>query len=60
MPNIDLIRTNDGLPGIPDMEGMSDSEKIDTLNETIKMQRDYIVRLKEQIGYELSVLKRSD
>ncbi|MBQ7786166.1 MAG: hypothetical protein IJ381_08505 [Clostridia bacterium] len=49
----DLIRTNEGLPPLPDLDGMAAEEKIDALYRYIRQQQDYIVRLKEQIGYEL-------
>ena len=53
MANQDLLRTNDGLPNLPDMSEMDDRQKIDTLYRYSASLRDYIVRLKDQIGYEL-------
>ena len=53
MAAIDLIRTNEGLPELPKLDGMEAEEKINVLYRYIRQQQDYIVRLKEQIGYEL-------
>lgn len=53
MANQDLIRTNDGLPALPDISEMSDKQKIEALYRYSRSLQDYIVRLKEQIGYEL-------
>lgn len=53
MAAIDLIRTNEGLPPLPEIDGLDAEEKVDALYRYIRLQQDYIVRLKEQIGYEL-------
>lgn len=49
----DLIRTNEGLPPLPEINGLDVEEKVEALYQYIRWQQDYIVRLKEQIGYEL-------
>ena len=49
----DLIRTNEGLPPLPEIDGLDAEEKVDALYQYIWRLQDYIVRLKEQIGYEL-------
>ena len=54
MAHTDLIRTDEGLPTLPDITELSDAEKIKVLYNFVRQQQDYIVRLKEQIGYELS------
>jgi hypothetical protein len=53
MAHSDLIRTNDGMPSLPDITDMNDSQKVDVLYRYSRSLQDYIVRLKEQIGYEL-------
>jgi hypothetical protein len=53
MAHSDLIRTNDGMPSLPDITDMDDSQKVDVLYRYSRSLQDYIVRLKEQIGYEL-------
>lgn len=53
MPKIDLIRTNDGMPVLPSIDDMTDAQKVDALYRYSRSLQDYIVRLKEQIGYEL-------
>lgn len=53
MAHTDLIRTDEGLPTLPDITELSDAEKIKVLYNFVRQQQDYIVRLKEQIGYEL-------
>lgn len=53
MAHTDLIRTDEGLPTLPDITELSDAEKIKVLYNFARQQQDYIVRLKEQIGYEL-------
>ena len=53
MAHSDLIRTNDGMPSLPDITDMDDSQKVDELYRYSRSLQDYIVRLKEQIGYEL-------
>lgn len=53
MAHSDLIRTNDGMPNLPDITDMDDSQKVDVLYRYSRSLQDYIVRLKEQIGYEL-------
>lgn len=53
MAHTDLIRTNDGMPALPDVSEMTDAQKINALFAYVRQQQDYIVRLKEQIGYEL-------
>lgn len=53
MAHYDLIRTNDGMPSLPDITDMDDSQKVDVLYRYSRSLQDYIVRLKEQIGYEL-------
>lgn len=55
MAHTDLIRTNDGMPVLPDISELPDDQKIKVLFEYIKSEQDYIVRLKEQIGYELKL-----
>lgn len=57
MAHTDLIRTNDGMPVLPDISEMTDAQKIDALFAYIRQEQDYIVRLKEQIGYELKAKK---
>ena len=53
MAHSDLIRTNDSMPSLPDITDMDDSQKVDVLYRYSRSLQDYIVRLKEQIGYEL-------
>ncbi|MGM9684209.1 MAG: hypothetical protein ACI3XQ_11495 [Eubacteriales bacterium] len=53
MAYTDLLRTNEGLPSIPDLTDMTEEQKISALYQQNKEMRDYIVRLKEQIGYEI-------
>ena len=53
MAHSDLIRTNDGMPSLPDITDMDDSQKVDVLYRYSRSLQDYIVRLKDQIGYEL-------
>lgn len=53
MAHADLIRTNEGLPTLPDISELSDSDKITVLYQFVRQQQDYIVRLRDQIGYEL-------
>lgn len=53
MAHSDLIRTNDGMPSLPDITDMDDSQKVDVLYRYSRSLQDYIVRLKEQIGCEL-------
>ena len=53
MAHSDLIRTNDGMPSLPDITDMNDSQKVEVLYRYSRSLQDYIVRLKEQIGYEL-------
>lgn len=53
MAHTDLIRTNDGMPVLPDLKNIPDAKKLDALYAYIRQQQDYIVRLKEQIGVEL-------
>lgn len=53
MAHTDLIRTNDGMPALPDLKSIPDAKKLDALYAYIRQQQDYIVRLKEQIGIEL-------
>lgn len=55
MAHADLIRTNDGMPVLPDLSELPDSQKIEALYRYIRAEQDYIVRLKEQIGYELKL-----
>lgn len=57
MAHTDLIRNNDGMPVLPDISGLSDAEKISALYAYIRQEQDYIVRLKDQIGYELRLNK---
>lgn len=57
MAHIDLIRTNDGMPALPDLSAMTAEEKVEALYRYIRSEQDYIVRLKEQIGYELKLRK---
>lgn len=57
MAHNDLIRTNDGMPMLPDMTDMTNEQKIDALFAYIREEQDYIVRLKDQIGYELKLKK---
>lgn len=57
MAHTDLIRTNEGMPSMPDISELSDSDKITALYRYIRREQDYIVRLKEQIGYELRANK---
>jgi hypothetical protein len=58
MAHIDLIRTNDGMPSLPDLSKLTAEEKVDALYRYIRSEQDYIVRLKEQIGYELKLNKK--
>ena len=53
MAYTDLLRTNEGLPSVPDLTDMTEEQKISALYAQNKEMRDYIVRLKEQIGYEI-------
>lgn len=53
MSYTDLLRTNEGLPSVPDLTDMTEEQKISALYAQNKEMRDYIVRLKEQIGYEI-------
>ena len=53
MAYTDLIRSNEGLPSVPDLTDMTEEEKITALYIQNKEMRDSIVRLKEQIGYEI-------
>ena len=53
MAYTDLLRTNEGLPAVPDLTDMTEEQKISALYMQNKEMRDYIVRLKEQIGYEI-------
>lgn len=53
MAYTDLLRTNEGLPAVPDLTDMTEEQKISALYAQNKEMRDYIVRLKEQIGYEI-------
>jgi hypothetical protein len=53
MANVDLLRTNDGMPNLPDISDMDDSQKVEVLYRYSRSLQDYIVRLKDQIGYEL-------
>ena len=53
MAHADLIRTDEGMPVLPDISKMSDTQKINALFAYIRQEQDYIVRLKEQIGFEL-------
>lgn len=53
MANVDLLRTNDGMPNLPDISNMDDSQKVEVLYRYSRSLQDYIVRLKDQIGYEL-------
>lgn len=57
MAHVDLIRNNDGMPSLPDLSGMNAEEKVEALYRYIRQEQDYIVRLKEQIGYELNLRK---
>ncbi len=57
MAHTDLIRTNEGMPSMPDISELSDKEKIEALYKYIRQEMDYIVRLKEQIGFELGAMK---
>ena len=50
MAHADLIRTDEGMPVLPDISKMSDTQKINALFAYIRQEQDYIVRLKEQIG----------
>lgn len=58
MAHIDLIRTNDGMPSLPDLTKLTAEEKVEALYRYIRSEQDYIVRLKEQIGYELKLNKK--
>jgi hypothetical protein len=53
MAHVDLIRSNDGMPVLPDVSEMTDAQKVDVLYRYSRSLQDYIVRLKDQIGYEL-------
>lgn len=53
MAYTDLLRSNEGLPSVPDLTDMTEEQKISALYAQNKEMRDYIVRLKEQIGYEI-------
>jgi hypothetical protein len=53
MANVDLLRTNGGMPNLPDISDMDDSQKVEVLYRYSRSLQDYIVRLKDQIGYEL-------
>lgn len=53
MAYTDLLRTNEGLPSVPDLTDMTEEQKISALYAQNKEMRDYIVRLKDQIGYEI-------
>lgn len=53
MAHVDLIRSNDSMPVLPDVSEMTDAQKVDVLYQYSRSLQDYIVRLKEQIGYEL-------
>jgi hypothetical protein len=53
MAHVDLIRSNDSMPVLPDVSEMTDAQKVDVLYRYSRSLQDYIVRLKEQIGYEL-------
>jgi hypothetical protein len=57
MAHADLIRTDEGMPVLPDISKMSDTQKINALFAYIRQEQDYIVRLKEQIGFELQKKK---
>lgn len=57
MAHVDLIRNNDGMPTLPDLSSMTAEQKVEALYRYIKSEQDYIVRLKEQIGYELNLRK---
>ena len=59
MAHTDLIRTNDGMPVLPDLSKIPDEKKIDVLYRFISEEQDYIVRLKGQIGYELNLAKNT-
>lgn len=58
MAHADIIRKNDNMPEIPDISEMTTEERVNVLYNYIRMQNDYIVRLKEQIGYELDKNKK--
>jgi hypothetical protein len=53
MAHVDLIRSNDSMPVLPDVSEMTDAQKVDVLYQYSRSLQDYIVRLKDQIGYEL-------
>lgn len=53
MAHVDLIRSNDSMPVLPDISEMTDTQKVDVLYRYSRSLQDYIVRLKDQIGYEL-------
>lgn len=53
MAHVDLIRSNDSMPVLPDVSEMTDAQKVDVLYRYSRSLQDYIVRLKDQIGYEL-------
>lgn len=55
MAHTDLIRTDAGMPVLPDISELSDADKIKALYTYIRQEQDYIVRLKDQIGYELKL-----
>ena len=57
MAHTDLIRTDAGMPVLPDISEMSDADKIKALYTYIRQEQDYIVRLKDQIGYELKLYR---
>jgi hypothetical protein len=41
------------MPVLPDVSEMTDAQKVDVLYRYSRSLQDYIVRLKDQIGYEL-------
>lgn len=53
MAHVDLIRSNDSMPVLPDVSEMTDAQKVEVLYRYSRSLQDYIVRLKDQIGYEL-------
>lgn len=53
MAHVDLIRSDDSMPVLPDVSEMTDAQKVDVLYRYSRSLQDYIVRLKDQIGYEL-------
>ena len=53
MAHVDLIRSNDSMPVLPDVSEMTDAQKVEVLYQYSRSLQDYIVRLKDQIGYEL-------